>query len=894
MEPKTISTTQPGDKRRERDNTSAPPDKRLRKQPASPKLLLLRPPAPLLLHSPAKTCTLYPLPEHSCIGLSVSQSAVDSSIVTVNSEPVTAPTILRHGDVLALHSQYIFCLCTDVSSISSSSTHKRQTPKNPLYVEQLTSLLSSNLQQPSTSSLSPALMEMVPQRALVELETILKVSLNKSCLPSHTKPILTNQVLLEGPINSGINHEEIVVQLASTLNTPVLLVPQGFFTSFHVPTPKRPKGGLKLSRLDDDFMDDDYSGLDDNLDDDISIEEFDDDDKYGDDSNQSTSSNALLGMVLSDRSLPSHIRQTLNRVNPKNISFVVDDGTHQYPGDFKRSYDDSQQKKTDDGAVEAEDDDVSVFTSLVDSLEPMNDHECPFKVGDRVVFESKKILASDGNLDHCFNLPPSKATGTVVYSINHKLVAVDFDKPFKSSVALNGLSPEPSAGAVVNADSLILEDTSALNFSPTDALDILGDFVADQCKDDSQKLVVLIHDPMNCFKSYVSQFKLFQKKLNDLPVCLIISLPRHVQSYKQSSAKDKGFSGLLELVSNKSSDNPFSSASQRDTTLPPPVDDTLAKLFTFRIVTSLPMEQGTQLINMEKKFTVDAKIINFKANMVMLRLGLVFIGCRVPDNFISDLESNETATKSLSRTIFSVVDVKRILLIAISQSAIISATTLTESVIKWVEVKPLTHPTPKTSDEVSRSVSQLFAGAARRLKECSADDDHEDSVLNEAMPPGRLKISFGDIGSLDDIKNDLVQHLILPLRRPELFSASHLSKSSKGVLLFGPPGTGKTMLAKAVAAESGAVFIPVSSATLGSKFFGDSERLARALFLIARKLAPSIIFLDEADALLGSRSGGQEHEANRKIKNILLEMWDGLSSDPSKASCCPLLYKPSS
>ncbi|CAO2819141.1 unnamed protein product [Amaranthus hypochondriacus] len=167
--------------------------------------------------------------------------------------------------------------------------------------------------------------------------------------------------------------------------------------------------------------------------------------------------------------------------------------------------------------------------------------------------------------------------------------------------------------------------------------------------------------------------------------------------------------------------------------------------------------------------------------------------------------------------------------------------------------------------------------AAPKVPEVPPDNEFERRIRPEVIPANEISVTFNDIGALDEIKDSLQELVMLPLRRPDLFKGG-LLKPCRGILLFGPPGTGKTMLAKAIAKEAGASFINVSMSTITSKWFGEDEKNVRALFSLAAKVSPTIIFVDEVDSMLGQRTRVGEHEAMRKIKNEFMTHWDGLTT----------------
>ncbi|VEU22035.1 DEKNAAC103005 [Brettanomyces naardenensis] len=147
-------------------------------------------------------------------------------------------------------------------------------------------------------------------------------------------------------------------------------------------------------------------------------------------------------------------------------------------------------------------------------------------------------------------------------------------------------------------------------------------------------------------------------------------------------------------------------------------------------------------------------------------------------------------------------------------------------------------------------------------------------ILTEIVVNGD-EVHWDDIAGLEEAKKSLKETVVYPFLRPDLFSG--LREPARGMLLFGPPGTGKTMLARAVATESQSTFFSISASSLTSKYLGESEKLVRALFQLAKRLAPSIIFVDEIDSLLGTRNNEGENEASRRIKNEFLVQWSDLT-----------------
>ncbi|KAH9536035.1 hypothetical protein CY35_17G085000 [Sphagnum magellanicum] len=180
-------------------------------------------------------------------------------------------------------------------------------------------------------------------------------------------------------------------------------------------------------------------------------------------------------------------------------------------------------------------------------------------------------------------------------------------------------------------------------------------------------------------------------------------------------------------------------------------------------------------------------------------------------------------------------------------------------------------------EESTRKCIELLAGPDGKLPDRLRNLEPRllEHVSNEIMDQDPA-VRWDDIAGLEHAKKCVTEMVIWPLLRPDIFQGCRAP--GRGLLLFGPPGTGKTMIGKAIAGEAKATFFSISASSLTSKWIGEGEKLVRALFGVASCRQPAVIFIDEIDSLLSQRKAEGEHESSRRIKTQFLIEMEGCGS----------------
>ncbi|WOL18573.1 hypothetical protein Cni_G27370 [Canna indica] len=488
-----------------------------------------------------------------------------------------------------------------------------------------------------------------------------------------------------------------------------------------------------------------------------------------------------------------------------------------------------------------------------------------FKEGDRVKYVGP-ISSSNYSLQAPQRGPTYGYRGKVVLAFEengYSKIGVRFDKQIPEGNDLGGLCEEDH-GFFCTAD-LLRPDHSG-GEDERFAINELLEVVMEESK--NGPLIVLLKDieksMSGCTDSYTSH--ILKSKLELIPQGILI-IGSHLQVDNRKEKSHPGGLLFTKFGSNQTAlldlAFPDNFGRQHDRTKEnPKTMKHLTKLFPNKVMIQLPQDE-TQLTEWKQQLDRDVETLKAKSNLLSTRtfLNRCGLGC-------NDLETILIKDQALTNE-----NVDKVVGFALSYHLKHSKTDqiLTKDEKLILSSESLTH---------GLSMLQCFQNDNKSLKKSLKDvvteNEFEKKLLADVIPPNDIGVTFDDIGALENVKETLIELVMLPLQRPELFCKGQLTKPCKGILLFGPPGTGKTMLAKAVATEAGANFINISMSSITSKWFGEGEKYVKAVFTLASKIAPSVIFVDEVDSMLGRRENPGEHEAMRKMKNEFMVNWDGL------------------
>ncbi|KAF2298449.1 hypothetical protein GH714_023610 [Hevea brasiliensis] len=258
----------------------------------------------------------------------------------------------------------------------------------------------------------------------------------------------------------------------------------------------------------------------------------------------------------------------------------------------------------------------------------------------------------------------------------------------------------------------------------------------------------------------------------------------------------------------------------------------LGRLFPNKVTIQLPQDEAL-LLDWKQQLEHDIETLKAQANIVSIRSVLSRVGLCCPDLETLCIKDQALTTES----------VEKIVGWALSYHFMHCS----EPSVKDAKLV-LSTDSIKYGLSILQGIQSESKSLKKSLKDVVTENEFEKKLLADVIPPSDIGVTFDDIGALENVKDTLKELVMLPLQRPELFCKGQLTKPCKGILLFGPPGTGKTMLAKAVATEAGANFINISMSSITSK----------------------------VDSMLGRRENPGEHEAMRKMKNEFMVNWDGL------------------
>lgn len=440
-------------------------------------------------------------------------------------------------------------------------------------------------------------------------------------------------------------------------------------------------------------------------------------------------------------------------------------------------------------------------------------------------------------------------------------IGVRFDESVPEGNNLGGRC-ETDHGFFCAADLLCLENSGG-DDSDRLAVNEIFEVAKDECKDGP--VILFLKDMEKCLAGNPEAYMELKSKLDNLPENLVV-IASHTQA---DSRKEKSHPGGLlftKFGSNHTAlldlafpDN-FGRLSDRNNKDTSKIMKQVTRLFTNRVTIQMPQDENL-LLDWKQKLDRDMETLKAQSNIVNIQSVLSRIG----------IDCHDIETLSIKDQALSTENVDKVIGWALTRHFMNCAEASVNDSKVVISSESIRHGL-----NILHGVQNETKSTKKSLKDVVTENEFEKKLLADVIPANEIGVTFDDIGALENVKDTLKELVMLPLQRPELFSKGQLTKPCKGILLFGPPGTGKTMLAKAVATEAGANFINISMSSITSKWFGEGEKYVKAVFSLASKIAPSVIFVDEVDSMLGRRENPGEHEAMRKMKNEFMVNWDGL------------------
>ncbi|PHT79778.1 hypothetical protein T459_17830 [Capsicum annuum] len=426
-----------------------------------------------------------------------------------------------------------------------------------------------------------------------------------------------------------------------------------------------------------------------------------------------------------------------------------------------------------------------------------------FMTGDRVRF-----IGSTSALDSTPIRGPAFGTrGKIVFSFKDSpsaKVGVQIDKPIPRGINLGGLCKD-AHGFFCKVDELHLEGPGQNDLENL-LVNTLFEVVIREST--NSPVILFMKDAEKTMAGNSVSYSMYKSWLEKISDNIVI-IGSHIHS--DDHKEEDSFGKMQDKGKQSARTNKF-----------------LTKLFPNKVVIYMPQDEAL-LSTWKQQLDQDAETLKVKENFNSLKIVLNRIG----------LEFNRLETLCIKDHNFSVKSAEKVVGWALSHN-------LMRNTQADVDMRLFLSP---VSIQYGLELLQAKQNDTKRLKkslkDLETDNEFEKALLADVIPPSDIRVTFYDIGALESVKDTLKELIMLPLQRPELFSKSQLTKPCKGILLFGPPGTEKTMLAKAVATEAGANFINISMSSISSKWSCEGEKCIKAIFSLASKIAPCIIFVDE-------------------------------------------------